>query len=237
MDRVGVIGGRVRAEEQGAPRHSSRRRGSGQPSKNSTGQGAKNNRRRHLAIRAEKTQLSVSTVSRALHHDPRIPEKTRKRVQQAAKELDYRPNTMMSEIASSHWQQAKVAKGSTIAFVDCNQAECGFGPTFGPAIREQALSLGYNLVIFRRRDFASSTKLQRALRNQGITDVILGPVFEESPMVELDWSKFICVQLFPSEIFPLPLHSVIKNYYNMVILAWQQAVSHGYERIGITCPF
>jgi DNA-binding LacI/PurR family transcriptional regulator len=169
-----------------------------------------------------------------LHQDPRIPEKTRQRVERAAKELDYRPNSLMSEIASSHWQRAKVAKGSMIAFIDCSRPEDHLGLAFGPTIREQALSLGYHLEIFRRWEFASSAKLQKDLRNRGITDLILGPVFEKSLIVELGWSKFITVQLCPSGIFPLPLHSVVKNHYNRITLAWQQAVNHGYERIGIT---
>ena len=43
---------------------------------------------------AEKTGLSVSTVSRALSENPVIPERTREVVRQAARELDYRPNAL-----------------------------------------------------------------------------------------------------------------------------------------------
>src|ERR1700750_1591427 len=41
---------------------------------------------------AQKLNISVSTVSRALHNHPSIGLRTRTRVQQLAKELNYEPN-------------------------------------------------------------------------------------------------------------------------------------------------
>ncbi len=138
----------------------------------------------------------------------------------------------MSEIASSHWQKAKAAEGSVIAFIDCSRSGAGFGPASYASLSEQAAFLGYRTEVFRREEFSTSQRLQRILRNKGITDVILGPAFEESLRVELDWEKLNCVQLMPA-LFPLPLHSVIKNHFNAVVLAWQKAISRGYRRVGI----
>ena len=175
--------------------------------------------------------LSRSTVSRALQHDPRIPLKTRKRVQSIAKKVDYHPNQIMSELASSHWQNAKVAKGIVIGYID---RICGpRGGKFPEFCRQHALSLGYQIEIFRRSEFNSSTKLQATLRNRGITDLILSPLYEKALSIDLDWSKFICVQLLPG-LLALPMHSVVKDHFNTVVLAWQKAVSYGYKRIGIT---
>ena len=152
-----------------------------------------------------------------------------------AKEMGYRPNSLMSEIAASRWQKAPVSKGSTLAFIDCSRRKGQIGHAkLGLATREYAASFGYNLEYLRRSDFINSGKLEKVLRNRGITDVIVGPAYEESLTVELDWENFICVQLLPSGMTPASLHSVIKNHYERVTLAWQQAVSHGYERIGIT---
>ena len=44
--------------------------------------------------------VSPSTVSRALHDSPRISEKVRERVKQAAKELDFHPNQMAKSLVS-----------------------------------------------------------------------------------------------------------------------------------------
>lgn len=44
--------------------------------------------------------LNASTVSRALNNDPRIREKTRERILQCAREMDYRPNLAARNLAS-----------------------------------------------------------------------------------------------------------------------------------------
>ena len=99
--------------------------------------------------------------------------------------------------------------------------------------RAQAVALGYSLDVFERSAFTSCAKLQTTLRNRGITNVLLGPIFSKSMAIELDWSKFITVQLLPG-FFSLPLHAVVQDHFNGVVLAWQKAVDHGYSRIGIT---
>ena len=188
--------------------------------------------RASLQTVADQVGLSRATVSRALHRDPRISPESTRRVLAAARELNYRPNLLMSEIASSRWQKAKAAEGSVIAYIDRSRSGVQFGADSQEALLEQSSFLGYRLEIFRREDFQNSTRLQRTLRNRGITDVILGPAYDPRQEVQLDWSKFICVQLTPA-LYPLPLHSVIKDHFNGVVLAWQKAVSRGYRRIGI----
>ena len=96
---------------------------------------------------------------------------------------------------------------------------------------DQASILGYDLQTFRREEYSSSAKLQRVLLNRGITDIILGPVYKDALTIGLDWSKFICVQFLPA-LFQLPFHSVVKDHFGAVVLAWQKAVAAGYERIG-----
>ena len=142
----------------------------------------------------------------------------------------------MSEIASSHWQAVRVTPGSVIGYIDCVRRARPIGSTDTALFaRERASALGYRLEALHREDYPNSERLQRALRNRGITDVILGPVFEQALTVELEWSKFISVQLLPGA-FPLPLHSVVKDHFSAVVLAWRKAVSRGYRRIGLVLP-
>jgi LacI family transcriptional regulator len=176
--------------------------------------------------------LNRSTVSRALRHEPSIPEKTRKRVQAACKEMGYRPNSIISELAASRWEGDKAMSGSVMGFIECRKEYQVTGVVYEGAFRQQAELLGYQVQSFRRADYSSSAKLQRVLRARGITDLILGPVVEESLMVELDWAKFICVQILPG-FFSKPLHSVGKDPFNGILLAWKKAVQYGYKRIGI----
>ena len=180
---------------------------------------------------ATRLKLSPAAVSMGLHNSPRISGETKKRIRTVARELGYRPNLLLSDLASSRWQKAKAAEGSVIAYIDRLRSNISLGSLLDSG-RQHAASLGYRFEIFRREEFTSSIKLQKALRNRGITDVILGPVFEESLTLELDWSKFICVQVL-SGLFQLPLHNVVKDHFNAVLLAWQKAVERGYTRIGV----
>jgi LacI family transcriptional regulator len=183
--------------------------------------------------------LSRASISRGLRGDPRIPLQTRKRIRAAAEKMGYRPNALLSEMAAARWATTKVAPECEICYIDRYRPERDVGqglPTnMIPALIEQALNLGYKLRIIRRIEFRDSLKLQRTLRSLGITDIILGPVNEKSLTVELDWNGFVCVQLLPG-FFSLPFHSVVKDHFNVVTLAWTKAVTRGYERIGITLP-
>ena len=182
---------------------------------------------------AQRLGLSQSAVSRALADSPKIPPKTRKQIKAVAEEMGYRPNSLLSELAASRWQGRKLSRGEVIAYIHRIRRSSGIGTDVSIALQKQASLLGYQLEIFYREDFVSSSKLQRTLRNRGITDIILGAVHEESLTVELDWSKFICVQLL-SGFFQLPLHSVARDHFNSIVLAWTKAVNRGYGRVGVS---
>jgi LacI family transcriptional regulator len=182
---------------------------------------------------AQRLGLSQSAVSRALADSPKIPLKTRRQIRAAAEEMGYHPNSLLSELAASRWQGRKIKGGEVIAYIDRIRRDAKIGTNISAPLQKQTSLLGYQLEVFHREDFASSSKLQRVLRNRGITDIILGAVYEKSLTVELDWSKFICVQLF-SGFFQLPFHSVARDHFNAVVLAWTKAVTRGYQRIGIS---
>ena len=49
---------------------------------------------------AKKTGLSVLTVSRVLNNNPRVRQSNRIKVEEAIKELDYRPNAAARSLSS-----------------------------------------------------------------------------------------------------------------------------------------
>jgi LacI family transcriptional regulator len=175
--------------------------------------------------------LNKSTVSRGLRNDPVLPPETRKRTQAMDRELGYRPNPLLSELAGYRWQMDHVTSGTVIGYIACRTPNPDTDGIFTDAFREEAAVLGYGVEVFHREDFKSSAKLQSVLRSRGITDLILGTVFHESQKTDLDWSKFVAVQL-RSGFFSVPLHSVVRDHFNVVALAWQKAVERGYQRIG-----
>lgn len=87
---------------------------------------------------AEKLNISVSTVSRALKDNPEISQQTRKTVQSLAKELGYKPNPIAVAL--------KTHKSNTIGVV-VPQIVSTFFSTVVKKIEEVADSYGYNVLV------------------------------------------------------------------------------------------
>lgn len=87
---------------------------------------------------AEKLNISVSTVSRALKDNPEISQQTRKSVQALAKELGYKPNPIAVAL--------KTHKSNTIGVV-VPQIVSTFFATVVKKIEEIADKYGYNVLV------------------------------------------------------------------------------------------
>lgn len=87
---------------------------------------------------AEKLNISVSTVSRALKDNPEISQQTRKTVQALAKELGYKPNPIAVAL--------KTHKSNTIGVV-VPQIVSTFFATVVKKIEEIADRYGYNVLV------------------------------------------------------------------------------------------
>lgn len=87
---------------------------------------------------AEKLNISVSTVSRALKDNPEISQETRKTVQALAKELGYRPNPIAVAL--------KTQKSNTIGVV-VPQIVNSFFATVVKEIEAVADQYGYNVLV------------------------------------------------------------------------------------------
>ena len=87
---------------------------------------------------AEKLNISVSTVSRALKDNPEISQQTRKTVQNLAKELGYKPNPIAVAL--------KTHKSNTIGVV-VPQIVNTFFATVVKKIEEVADKYGYNVLV------------------------------------------------------------------------------------------
>ena len=87
---------------------------------------------------AEKLNISVSTVSRALKDNPEISQQTRKTVQALAKELGYKPNPIAVAL--------KTHKSNTIGVV-VPQIVNTFFATVVKKIEDVADKYGYNVLV------------------------------------------------------------------------------------------
>ncbi len=87
---------------------------------------------------AEVTQLSVSTISRALSNNASIPESTRQRVIDAAERLNYRPNAQARALRKS--------QTDTIGLIVPN-IENPYFASLAAAVQKQARSAGVSTIL------------------------------------------------------------------------------------------
>jgi LacI family transcriptional regulator len=87
---------------------------------------------------ALRLNLSTATVSRALNDNPRVHKKTRKTVQEAAKEMGYRRNTFASNLRSQ--------KTNTIGVI-VHELNSNFITSVLAGIEKIATAAGYDLII------------------------------------------------------------------------------------------
>jgi LacI family transcriptional regulator len=90
---------------------------------------------------AEKLQISISTVSRALKDHPDISLETRKKVREFAEMMEYEPNTMPSVCVQS---QQSILRSSF--------RRLQFYQSFISAVEEESRLHGYSLMILQSGD-------------------------------------------------------------------------------------
>jgi LacI family transcriptional regulator len=180
---------------------------------------------------ADRLGLSCSTVCRGLRDHPDTSLETRRRIRAACSELGYRPDPVLSELGSTRWRVAQTERESVIAYITTPKPDADIGFEMSPFLQKEAAVWGFKVETFRREEFESCSKLEKILRHRGITDLIIGAIHQKSCDINFDWKKFIAIQLLPG-FFPLPLHSVVPDHLNVVVMAWQKAVERGYRRIG-----
>lgn len=121
--------------------------------------------------------LSQTTVSRALNGYPEVNEATRKRVLEAAQDLNYRPNTRAKGLATGR----ALAIGHVIPV--SNQHEM-VNPVFGDFIAgagESYARAGYDMVLSLVAD-QDMTRAYQDIRARGTVDGIIvhGPVIDDA---------------------------------------------------------
>jgi LacI family transcriptional regulator len=98
---------------------------------------------------ASQLNLSPSTVSRALAHNPDVSEVTRQRVQQLAQELGYQPNQVAVALRRGH--------SNTLGVLVPHLAGTFF-PEVVDGITEAASQAGYNVMICQSREDAEQER-------------------------------------------------------------------------------
>lgn len=198
----------------------------------------KSERRVTLADVAAKAGVHVTTVSLAIRNSPRLPDETRKRIQNLAREMNYTPDPLMQALVSYRGHVMKRRNPLTLAYVTNWKTCWGWKkvtahPQFFAGAEAAARSLGYNLEHFWMREPGlTQERMGNILYSRGINGLIVASHGREmGDALKLDWEKYAAIKIdyFPHEP---ALHNVTNNQCNIARLAVKKVRAAGYQRIG-----
>ena len=154
---------------------------------------------------AKKANVHFTTVALAVRGDSRVNAKTAERILAVVKQLDYRPDPMLSALADYRTRRRRVFHGNL-----------GYIFTPGAAARDPGFRTAYLAAHahadrsgFRIDSFELPSKpggvehLQRVLQARGIQGLILSPLYSPGPYATFDWRKFCVATIRQSITSPL----------------------------------
>ncbi len=195
-------------------------------------------RRVTLADIALRAKVHVTTVSLALRNHPRLPEKTRKRIQDLAQEMGYQPDPVLQALVAYRGKVMERRNPPTLAYITNWDTKDGWKevtahPQFFAGASAKAQELGFKLDHFWMGEPGlSHTRMSKILQARGITGVVIASHRRASDVdLHFDWKGFSAVKI---DYFPHQpeLHQVNNDHCSIMRLAVQRAEDHGYKRIG-----
>ncbi|MEX0331586.1 MAG: LacI family DNA-binding transcriptional regulator [Puniceicoccaceae bacterium] len=186
--------------------------------------------------------MHYTTVAEALRNSPRISEKTKKRVSEAAKELGYKPDPILAALNAYRCSKKIDRRSATIAWINTHptpeptQGQRGIGWECYCGAKERVEELGYKLENFWLQNPRMTDKRATSiLIARGIKGVLIPPLDAGVQTLEFDWEKFSAVRLGHS-LRATNLPSVTPDQVGNTITLFKFLVRSGFKRIGLACP-
>lgn len=182
--------------------------------------------------------VSRTTVSLALQNHPRLPESTRRRIQNLAAQHGYRQDpvvaTLMNKLRTARANRTaeRLTFVSTWATFPGWQQRYSNEACFLRGVQERAFELGYDVDhICCNEGGMSPRRLSRVLYSRGIRALVIAPAFEVGTKLELEWEHFAAVTIGYTIASP-DLHRTSHAHYNGMFLALRELERKGYRRVG-----
>jgi LacI family transcriptional regulator len=197
-----------------------------------------NERRVTLADIARKAGVHVTTVSLALRNHQRLPEKTRQRLQDLARQMGYAPDPLLRALVAYRGNIMVRKNPPTLAYVTNWNTRWGWKqttahPDFFAGAQAKARELGFNLEHFWLGEPGlTHGRFSRILYSRGINGLIIASHVREIDVeLHFDWARFSAVKI---DFFPHKpeLPNVTNNQCNVIRLAVRRVMAAGYRRIG-----
>ena len=192
-----------------------------------------------IASIAEAAGVAKSTVSLALRNSPKVVEKTRLRIQGLARNLDYRPNPLVTaqmahiRLKNKRNLSARIGYLSTWP-IDSDQKRKSWNVIgrFYEGARARAKELGFDFELFEFDLTKYSTRrIQQILYSRNIEGLVLAPLRSNSTQLEMDWSNFSLAAIGYYKAFG-NIHRVFYDNFHCMHLVFGRLLDLGYKRIG-----
>lgn len=184
--------------------------------------------------------VSHSTVSLALRNHPRISEKMRLKVQKAAEEMGYRPDPMLSALATYRRGRVDQPINASLAWINAwpDPADLKRHLEFDHywiGASKAAAKFGYRLEEFRLDANFTPARLHQILNTRGIRGILLPPHHHQPDWGDFPWDHYSVVR-FGRTLQSPACHIVTADQVANTILAYQEMHRRGYRRIGFVAP-
>ena len=188
---------------------------------------------------AKRAGVSVATVSMALRSCGTVSAARSEEIRKLATSMGYRPNPLLSSLASKKFRTGKTIRGTPIAILNFPISASGEdSPGSNPdlyvrVLLREARQLGYAPTVYNYPFGRRTKQLERILYHRMVQGILLhGSVDQKGMMDEFDWSPYPVVQCARFHISPR-FHTVRSNIFQSVKLAFEKVLALGYRRIGL----
>lgn len=189
-----------------------------------------------LASLARKLGLSVSSVSYALRNHPHTAAETKRRVMEAAREMNYCPNPAVALVMGQIRRGRRPDAGTAMAFVwvEATRKESRTDPFYRQVVagaEERATSQGFRLEQHWLRDPGMNPKrLSQVLKARGIAGVVFSPCNHDTVVkLEWDWANY-AMAVIGNAPWPVELHRAVHHHYAGMKTCIEKATEFGAKR-------
>lgn len=196
--------------------------------------------KQRLSIRelARIAKVSHVTVSKALRNDRKISLATRRRIQELANKLSYRPDPLLRALAEYRQDRRAKAYQATLAWLDFYPQPRGMERILDfRQYREGAFAraneLGYKLeIITPVQSGLADEALKRVLRARAIQGLLLPPQPQPNTVLPYNFDEFSAVT-FGFSLKQPQFHMITNHQFYSSALAVRTLRDYGFRRIAL----
>ena len=182
---------------------------------------------KHITIKdiARELNISVSTVSRALQNHPDISERTKEQVRDCARQLNYKPNIMASNLRTS--------KNTTIGVV-IPELNHHFFSSILDGIEQTANEAGYNILICQTgEDVQKEIRSVQTLIGSRVAGMLVGVSKQTAQLHHLQevLDNSIPLVLYDRPCPSLPCDQVVSDDYMGAFNAVEYLIQTGKRKV------